>query len=147
MKVVLLKDEKNVGRKFDIKEVADGFALNYLIPNKVALQATPNVLKSIEVEKAKHEAERKVHMDLLLKNLSHIDGKEITMTEAANEKGHLFAAVHINEIIPVLQEQTRIQIDPQYIVLEKPIKELGDFKIPVKVGEKTAEFVLKIVKK
>lgn len=144
MKVVLIKDVKNIGHKYDIKNVADGYALNFLIPNKLALQATENVLKTIEVEKAKHEAEKKVHLDLLLKNLSHIDGKEIVMKEAANEKGHLFAAVHTNEIIPVLQEQTRIQIDPQYIVLDKPIKELGEFKIPVKVGDKKAEFLLKI---
>ncbi len=144
MKIVLLKDVKKVGKKFDIKDVSDGFALNFLIPNKSAVQATSGALKSIDVQKKKLEEERKVHQDLLSKNLSSIDGKVVEMIEVANEKGHLFAAVHTAEIIGPLQEQTRVQINPENIMLDKPIKSTGEFKITVKAGEKEATFTLKI---
>jgi len=147
MKVILIKDFKGIGRKYEIKNVADGYALNYLLPNKIALQATDNVLKSLEVEKKAHDAELKIHADLLIKNLESIDGKTITMLESANDKGHLFAAVHKAEIIPVLQEQTRVQMDAEYIVLDKPIKQTGEFKIPVKAHDKTATFTLIIKNK
>lgn len=147
MKVILIKDFKGIGRKYEIKNVADGYALNYLLPNKIALQATDNVLKSLEVEKKAHDVELKIHADLLIKNLESIDGKTVTMLESANDKGHLFAAVHKAEIIPFLQEQTRVQMDAEYIVLEKPIKMTGEFQIPVKAHDKTATFTLVIKNK
>jgi large subunit ribosomal protein L9 len=144
MKIILLKDVPKVGKKYETKEISDGYALNSLIPNGLAVAATGSVLKRIELEKAKYDNEKKVHHDLLMKNLTDLDGVTITMTEKANEKGHLFAGVHKLEIIPAIQEQTRLQIDAEHIVLEKPIKEIGSHIIEVKVGNKSAKFTLDI---
>ncbi|MEI6238111.1 MAG: 50S ribosomal protein L9 [bacterium] len=144
MKIILIKDVKKVGRKYEVKDVADGFALNYLIPNGLALQATAGVLKTIDLEKARSSEEKKVHEDLLVLNLKSIDGKTVVMEESANEKGHLFAAIHAPEILKPLQEQTRVQINPENIVLEKPIKEIGSFVIPVKAGAHSATFTLEV---
>ncbi|MDO8575481.1 MAG: 50S ribosomal protein L9 [bacterium] len=144
MKIILLKDIKGVGKKYDIKDVSDGYALNLLIPKRLATPATVGALKSLEFDKKRVEAEKKIHGDLLAKNLASIEGVVVTMTETANEKGHLFAAVHTAEIIGPLQEQTRIQINPENIVLEKPIKAVGEYKIEVKAGEKSATFTLNI---
>ena len=144
MKIILLKDIPNVGKRYDIKEISDGYAVNLLIPKKMAIAATADSIKRIETEKARYEGERKVHQDLLLKNISQLDGITITIQEKANEKGHLFAGVHKLEIIHTIQSQTHLQIDAEHIILDKPIKEIGIHSIEVKVGEKSIKFNLDI---
>jgi large subunit ribosomal protein L9 len=144
MKVILLKDVANVGKRYETKDIADGHALNFLIPKGLAVAATSDVVKKIELEKAREEGERKVQEELLLENLKQLDGITVTMTEKANKKGNLFAGVHKAEIIPAIKAQTRLDIPADYIVLDKPIKEVGDHVIEVKIKEKSAKFTLKI---
>lgn len=142
MKIVFLKDIPKVGKKYETKNISDGYALNFLIPKGLAKAATPALLKQIELEKARDAGERKVHEDLLLKNLKEIDGKVVTILEKANEKGHLFAGLHKAEIVPKIAEQTHVQIHPDFIDLDKPIKEVGEFTIPIQVQDKKASFKL-----
>lgn len=144
MKIILLKDVPKVGRKFEMKDISDGYALNLLIPKGLAIAATKDAIKRIDLEKSRDEGEKRVHQELLLKNLAGLAGVTITMTEKANEKGHLFAGVHKLEIIPAIQKQTRLQIDAEHIVLDKPIKEIGVHEIQVRVGEKSIKFNLDI---
>lgn len=144
MKIILLKDVAKVGRKFETKEISDGYALNLLIPRGLAVAATPDVVKRIELEKSKLEGEMKLHNELLLKNLKELDGVTVTMTEKANDKGHLFAGVHKLEIIPAIQKQTRLQIDSENIILDKPIKEIGVHAIEVRAGNTSVKFNLDI---
>lgn len=140
MKIILLKDVSKVGRHYETKDVSDGYAQNLLIPRGLAVAATPDNVKRIGLEKAKTEAERKVHEELLAKNLADLAGKTVTVTGKANEKGHLFAGLHREEIAALLQQQTRLQIDPSHIVLEHPIKELGEHTIEISAGDKKAAF-------
>lgn len=147
MKIILLKDIAKVGKKYDVKDISEGYAQNLLIPKGLAVAATPDVLKRVELEKARDEGERKVRNDLLLKNLSDLDGKTITMIEKANAKGHLFAGIHKPEIIPEIEKQTQLQIDTEHMILEKPIKELGIHSIEVKVGNKSIKFNLDVKSK
>ena len=79
-----------------------------------------------------------------MKNLKELEGVTITIVEKANEKGHLFAGVHKLEIVPAIEKQTRLQIDPEHIILDKPIKEVGIHEIKVKAGEKSIKFNLDI---
>ncbi len=144
MKIILLKDVAKVGKKFDVKEISEGYAHNLLIPKGLAIAATPDALKRIDIEKARDEGERKIRHELLVKNLKDLDGVTITMLEKANDKGHLFAGIHKAEIIPEIQKQTRIQIDAEHMVLDKPIKELGMHVIEVKVENKSAKFNLDV---
>lgn len=144
MKIILLKDVPKVGKKYDLKEISDGYALNLLIPRGLAVAATPDVVKRIELEKSRDEGERKLHEELLIKNLKELDGVTITMTEKANDKGHLFAGVNKLEIIPAIQKQTRLQIDSEHIVLDKPIKEVGVHTVHVKAGNTSVKFNLDI---
>jgi len=146
MKIILLKNIVGVGKKYETKDVSDGHALNMLIPRGFAVPATPEASKRIQGEFSKIEGEQKIHSDLLLKNLKDLDGVVITMLEKANEKGHLFAGIHKNEIIPEIQKQTRLQVDAEHIVLDKPIKELGDHNIDMKIGDKKASFILRVEK-
>lgn len=144
MKIILLKDVAKVGKKVDVKEISEGYAHNLLIPKGLAIAATPDALKRIDIEKARDEGERKIRHELLVKNLKDLDGVTITMLEKANDKGHLFAGIHKAEIIPEIQKQTRIQIDAEHMVLDKPIKELGMHVIEVKVENKSAKFNLDV---
>jgi large subunit ribosomal protein L9 len=144
MKVVLLHDVPKLGKKYDIKDVSDGHALNLLVPKGLVELATASNLKKIEGLKALDAAEKKIQMDLLLKNLGDIKDAVVTMKEKANEKGHLFAGVHKAELIPAIKAQTHLDLAPEFIVLEKPIKTVGEHMIEVKVGDKSAEFKLVI---
>lgn len=142
MKIVMLKDVKGVGKKHDIKTVADGFALNSLIPQGKAEVATDKALARISVVKNQEEAEKKIQADLLSKNIKSIHDAVVEVVVDANEKGHLFAGLHAAEIAPLVKSSTQIDVAPEFIVLEKPIKEVGEHKIDVKVQGKSATFTL-----
>lgn len=142
MKVILLKDVAKIGKRYETKDVADGYAVNLLIPRGLAIAATGDAVARINLEKSRMEGEQKIHDELLMKNLKAIDGAAVTITEKANEKGHLFAGVHKLELIPQILKQTRVQIDPDHIVLDKPIKEVGEYTIQVKAGDRSAKFKL-----
>ncbi len=144
MKVILLKDVAKLGRKYDIKDVSSGHALNLLIPQGLALTATPEALKRLESQKAKMAGEKKVMDDLIAKNIKDLDGMTLNVSGKANEKGHLFAGLHREEIVAELLKQTQLQIDPAAIELEHPIKEVGTHLIQVSVGGKSAKFKLVI---
>jgi len=142
MKIVLLKDIKAVGKKHDIKVVADGFALNSLIPQGLAEVATAKVLARVEVLKKQEEAEKKIQEDLLAKSLKSLHDASVEVTVGANEKGHLFAGLHAADIAPLVKEQTHVNVAPEFIKIDKAIKEVGEHKIDIKVQGKSATFIL-----
>jgi large subunit ribosomal protein L9 len=142
MKVILLKQVPNIGQKYDVKNVSDGYALNFLFPNQLAEAATDSTMKRILNSKAKEDAEKAVREDLLMKNIQDLEGARITVSEAANAKGHLFAGIHASELAPIIKEQTHLDILPEHILLDKPIKETGEHTIAVKVRDIEAKFTL-----
>lgn len=145
MKIILLKDVAKFGKKYDIKEVSDGHAINMLIPRGFAISATAEAVKRINVEKAKIEGERKVHEDLLIKNLKDLDGVTLTINSKTNEKGHLFAGLRREDIVLELKKQTQLEIAPESIELDHPIKEVGDYVINVNSGGRKAKFKMIVV--
>ncbi len=149
MKVILLKDIPSVGRRFDVKDVADGHALNFLLPQNMAETATEKALARLEKMKATHVETGKVKEDLLFKNIKSLDGVTVTITRPANEKGHLFAGIDAHQIVEAIKDQTQVDVAPEFIShekgsLEKPIKEVGEHKITVSVREKSAVFTLMV---
>ena len=142
MKVILLRDVRGVGKKFDIKDVAEGHALNLLIPRGLAKVATANAISKVKVEIARDEDRKKVQEDLIIKNLTNLGELIIHIKEKANPKGHLFAGVHQDEIAVLVKKESELDLDPSWIMLEKPIKEVGEHEIHVKVQDKTATFKL-----
>jgi large subunit ribosomal protein L9 len=147
MKVILLKDIPRIGKKYDVKEMSDGNVQNMLIPRGLALVATPDAIKRIDLERVRNEGERKLHTDLILKNLSDLSEQTIIMIEKANEKGHLFASIHTKEIVEAIKKQTQLDISSEYIALDKPIKEIGTHLLEVKAEGKSIEFSLEIKSK
>ena len=145
MKVILLKHVPKTGNKHDIVNVSDGFALNSLFPKGLAERATPQTIKRIEDLKTAEEAQRLVREDLLLKNLSDLNDVKITIEGKANDKGHFFAGINKDEIIKALKEQKHIDMDAEHIILDKPLKEVGEHKVDVKVQDKDSHFTVELI--
>ena len=144
MKVILLKDLAKLGRKFDVKEVSSGHALNLLIPCGEAIAATRDTLKRYELLKAKEQGDRQVIADLIAKNLKDLDGLKLSVASKANDKGHLFAGLHREAVAAEIFKQTKLQIDPAFISLDQPLKTVGEHEIVVTAGEQRAKFTLVI---
>ena len=140
MKVILNKDIQTVGRKYDIKDVADGYALNFLFPNNLAERATEKgLLRVVELQKAR-ETEVKIQEELLHKNIDALKEVTITFEAKTNDKGHLFASIHKEAIVSELKKQAHVDMNPEFIVLDKPLKEAGEYEVAVKVRDAESHF-------
>ncbi len=146
MKVIFLQDVPRVGKRHDLKEVPDGYALNFLIPRKLAELATPKSLAMLEIRKNEIIIEKKVQDNLLSKNLEELKDKVVHIDVKADEKGHLFSGIHAKEIVEAMHQEHHVEISPEFIVLLKPFKEVGEFYVPVTIKGKTVKFKLVISK-
>ena len=146
MKIILLKDDPKLGRKYDTKTVSDGHALNFLIPRGFAVSATRDAIKRVDILKAQLEGERKIQEELLVKNIEGLKDITLIMKSRANDKGHLFAGLHKEAISSEIEKQTRLEVDPSFIQLEHPLKELGEHVIEIKAAGKSGRLKLVIEK-
>ncbi len=144
MKVILTKDVKGVGRAHETIVTADGYALNYLIPNKLAVVATAGSTKVAEQRITQATARKELDTKLLAQNIASLAEARIVIKAKANEKGHLYDAVGKEEIAKAAKAEARIDLPEDAIKLEKPIKELGTFEIPVAAGENFGQFSITI---
>ena len=144
MKVILLKDVKGVGRAHAEVEAADGYALNFLIPKKLAVAATPVAKKEAETRRKQAEDRAAVDTALLAQNIASLAEARIVIKAKANEKGHLYDAVGEPEITRAVKEQARVELPEHALRLEKPLKELGTFTIPVAAGDSFGAFSILI---
>ena len=142
MKVIFLKDVPKTAKRYEVKNVADGFALNHLFPNHLAELANDQTMKKVEEMKRQHEQERKIREDILIKNLKSLSDMRIELKENANEKGHLFAGIHKPELVKEIKKQTNLDVDEAHIDLDQPIKAVGEYDIKIKVQDKEAAFKL-----
>jgi large subunit ribosomal protein L9 len=146
MKVILLQNIDKLGKKYDIKEVSDGFARNFLIPKglvKIATKENLNWLEKIkEKEKKVLEKELKDAQDLVKK----IDGFELEMPVKIGEKGELFEKIGPQQIAKALKEKG-FKIEKNQIELEEKIKEIGEYKIKIKLPHNLETEIKVIVKK
>lgn len=142
MKVILLKDVKGVGRRFEEKNISDGYAMNFLIPKKLAVPASE--AGQVKTLKENEEKEQAGESKKIEESLAKISDTEILLNLKANEKNHLFASLSISKLSEILKKEKGIEINPSYIVLKQPIKELGKFEILVRVGDKETKFTLEV---
>lgn len=144
MKVVLTKDVKDLGRAHEAIEAKDGFALNYLIPKKLAIPATPSALKAAELHQKQVTDRGTVDAALLSQSLVSLAEARIVVKAKVNEKGHLYDAVGEDDIRKAVKEQARIELPEGVIRIEKPFKEAGTFEVPVASGETFGTFSIAI---
>ena len=131
MKVVLLKDVPKIGKKHEIKNVADGYAANFLFPQRLAQLATPKLLAEIEQLGAKLKAEGEINAALFRKHLETLKSKPVVMFAKANDQGHLFAGIHKETILRAIWERVGIELSADRVLLEEPIRNTGITHIPL----------------
>ena len=131
MKVVLLKDVKNVGKRDDILTVSDGYARNFLFPQKLAAEATPGALKEIQRKRAAQDAREAEQLAEAKEKAAGLKGKVITLEVKCGEKGRLYGSVTSAEVAEALEKQHGVKVDKRKIDIGDPIRETGIREISV----------------
>jgi len=144
MQVILREDIDKLGKIGDLVKVADGYARNYLVPNKKAIEATPKNLNAMEhAKKMVSDRLRKLKKEAAA-DADNIKALAITIRAKSGEEGKLFGSVTSMDIAEAVKAQGVI-IDKRKIVLDEPIKRLGDYTITVKLhADVTADFKLTV---
>lgn len=132
MKVILLKDVPCTGKKDEIKEVADGFARNFLLLKGLAKLATQDAVDALKAheEKLKREMERELKDSQV--SAERVDGQEITITAKASETGTLYSAIGADKIADAISRQLGVVVKPGQIMFGKAIKEYGERAVLIK---------------
>ncbi len=136
MKVILLKDIPKLGQKDEIKNVSDGYALNFLLPQKMAAPATVEKINQLAVQKKKMEKEKTKTVAEVDGFIKKITGRKIKIIKKASEKGHLFAAVSVEEIAAAIKKDLGVTIDTRQIKLKEHLKEVGEHDAELNINGK-----------
>jgi len=132
MKVILLQDVENVGKKLEVKEVKNGYARNFLIQKGLAKPATKEALKWLEAQKQVLEKNAEDALKKAQDVATSIDGVEIIVPVKIGEEGQLFESVNVQKISEKLKE-AGFEIKKNQIDLPEPIKEIGEFPVKIKL--------------
>ena len=132
MEVILRRDMDELGLEGDIVDVAKGYARNYLLPKGIALEASQQNKKALELQSKKIEVRRLKAKDEALELKQEIEGMEITLSLKAGEEGKLYGSVTTMDIASQLEKQGLV-VDRRKIILEKPIKTLGEIEVPIRI--------------
>jgi large subunit ribosomal protein L9 len=133
MRVVFLEDVPEVASAGEIKEVADGYGRNFLIPRNLAVLATSSVVNSVEVQRkinSKKDAQLKTEM---LELAGQLEGKEIGLKAKVGAKDKLYGSITSADIASELEKATGLVIDKRKIELAEPIRQLGSYEIALKL--------------
>ena len=146
MKVILLQDVAKIGKRFSVTEVPDGYALNQLIPKKMAEPATPANLKRIERHHATVSATVEAGAARFDAAVAALADVTISVSAEANEQEHLFKAVHEADIVVAAKAQG-VDIEASMLKIATPIKSLGTHSVELVSGAKSHVFIVEVIKK
>ncbi|OIO48463.1 MAG: 50S ribosomal protein L9 [Parcubacteria group bacterium CG1_02_40_82] len=132
MKIILLRDVEKLGKKYDVKDVADGHARNFLIPQGLAKPATEVALREIETEKATAELAAELDLKKTEETVQELDGQEIEIQAKIGDDGKLFGSITPLKITKAIQEKG-FDIKKNQVKLEEPIKEVGEYEITLEL--------------
>lgn len=146
MKVILLKDEKKLGKKGDIVEVSEGYAKNYILPKKIGAEANANNMNDLKLQKANEAKVAQQQLDDAKNLANELESKLVTVKMKAGEGGRAFGSVSSKEIAAAVKEQHDLNIDKKKIQLPETLKTFGNHEINVKLHPQvTAKLTVKIV--
>lgn len=131
MKVVLLKDVKGQGKRDDIINVSDGYARNFLFPQKLAMEATTGAMKEIQLKRAAQDAREAEALRQAQEKADGLKGKVIELKVKCGDKGRLYGSVTSAEVADALEKQHGVKVDKRKLDLGEPIKEVGEREITV----------------
>ncbi len=146
MKIILLQDEKKLGKKGDIVEASDGYARNYILPKKIGVEATPKNMNDLKLKKANEEKVAQELLDEAKRLAGELEAKQTIVRMKAGQNGKAFGSVSSKEIAAAVAEQHNLEIDKRRIQLPEPLKNFGDYELNVKLHPQvTAKLYVKVV--
>ena len=138
MKIILLVDEKKLGKKGDIIEASEGYAKNYIIPKKIGVEATPKNLNDLKLHKANEEKKAKELLEQAQALAKDLEDKPVVVKIKAGEGGKVFGSVSTKEIAAAVEEQHGIEIDKKKIQLAENLKNFGTYEVVLKLHPQVA---------
>jgi len=128
MRVIILQDVENLGKQGDVKEVADGYARNFLLPNKLAKLATDTALEELEKIKGLEAKKAEEALKHTQKIVSQIDGQEIEILVKGKETGEIYGSVTPFKISQALKKKG-FDIKKTQVIIKEPIKKIGEYPV------------------
>jgi len=132
MKIILLEDVENTGKKDEIKEVADGYARNFLFPNKLAVLANKSELAKLKEREKIKEEKAEEELTIFQKVASELDGFELEISAKIGEEDKIFGSITSVKISEKLKEN-KFKIEKEWIKLKNPIKEIGEHEVSIEL--------------
>ncbi|NLM10589.1 MAG: 50S ribosomal protein L9 [Clostridiaceae bacterium] len=133
MKVILLQDVKNLGRKNTLVNVSDGYARNFLIPKGLAVEATPSAVNEMKMRENAEKARKESELSNARQLADKLNGVTVTFATKAGENGKLFGSITTKDIADMLEKEYKVQVDRRKIVLPDAIKSLGVYDVELKL--------------
>lgn len=135
MKVILLQDIKNVGKKDEIINANDGYARNFLFPKSLAIEASKENLLKLQAKKDSKVHKKNLEIEEFKKQAKKMEDIVLELKVKAGEKGKTFGGITSKEIAEELKKQYKIDIDKKKILLKETIKNIGRYSVDIKFGE------------
>lgn len=133
MKIILLQDEKKLGKKGQIIEASEGYARNYILPKKIGVEATPKNMNDLKLQKANEEKVAQENLDAAKTLAAELETKQVVVKIKAGEGGRAFGSVSTKEIAAACKEQHNIEIDKKKIQLPESLKNFGSYEVAIKL--------------
>lgn len=133
MKIILLQDEKKLGKKGDIIEASEGYARNYILPKKIGVEATPKNMNDLKLQKANESKIAQEQLDAAKALAAELESKQVTVKIKAGEGGKAFGSVSSKEIAAAYKEQHNIELDKKKIQLPESLKNFGSYEVSIKL--------------
>ncbi|MCL4465837.1 MAG: 50S ribosomal protein L9 [Chloroflexi bacterium] len=147
MKVLLIADVKDLGKTGEIHTVADGYARNYLIPHRLAVTATEQNIAQANQQRAAEQRRAEKQANQAQDLAKRIDGTEVRFPAHVGEQDRLYGSITSADIADELARKIGQQIDRHHIELVEPIRELGTFEVPIRLGKGAIAKVTVIVER
>mgnify|MGYP001151331771 CR=1 FL=1 len=146
MKIILVQDEKKLGKKGDVIEASEGYARNYLLPKKIGIEANAKNMNDLKLQKNKEEKLAKEQLDAAKALAEKLESKQVVLKMKAGEGGRAFGSVSAKQIAAAYKEQNSIELDKKKIQLPESIKSFGVYEVAVKLHPQvTGKLVVKVV--
>lgn len=145
MKIILLQDEKKLGKKGDIIEASEGYARNFILPKKIGVEATPQNLNNLKLQKANEDKKAKELLEAAKALAADLENRQIIVKIKAGEGGRSFGSVSSKEIAAAFKEQHNLEIDKKKIQLSESLKTFGTHEVPIKLHPQvTGKLIVKV---
>ncbi len=133
MKIILLQDEKKLGKKGQIIEASEGYARNYILPKKIGVEATPKNLNDLKLQKANEEKIAQEQLDAAKELAAVLETKQVVVKIKGGEGGRTFGSVSSKEIAESCKAQHNIELDKKKLQLPESLKNFGMYEVSVKL--------------